>query len=105
MASVLAQACMRDPISSPSVSESDAQVPQPVRALWRQSQRVLASNMTCPSPCISVCRMSAQTQLCEGCWRDLEELRVWGQASDTFKREVWQRIQQRLKHAFPQGLT
>ena len=29
----------------------------------------------------------------------------WGQASDTFKREVWQRIQQRLKRAFPQGLT
>lgn len=94
---------MRDPIPSIPLSSADT-VPSAVRSLWRQSQRVMTSQATCPSPCISVCRMSPQTQLCEGCWRDLDELRVWGQATDAFKREVWQRIQQRLQRAFPQGL-
>ena len=47
--------------------------------------------------------MSAQTKLCEGCFRDIDELRAWGQASDDYKREVWRRIQTRLRLAFPQG--
>jgi predicted Fe-S protein YdhL (DUF1289 family) len=100
---------MRDPNPSRPVTANEGathhDVPTAARALWRQSQRALSSKAACPSPCISVCRMSPHTQLCEGCWRNLDELRVWGQATDAFKREVWQRIQQRLRRAFPQGLA
>ena len=49
-----------------------------------------------PSPCISVCRMSADTGLCEGCFRTLDEIRFWGTLADDKKRAVWREIEQRL---------
>jgi prolyl-tRNA editing enzyme YbaK/EbsC (Cys-tRNA(Pro) deacylase)/predicted Fe-S protein YdhL (DUF1289 family) len=49
-----------------------------------------------PSPCISVCRMSEETGLCEGCWRTLDEIGQWGSADDPAKRLIWARIEQRL---------
>ena len=49
-----------------------------------------------PSPCLSVCVMDPQTEVCAGCWRTLEEIGVWSRISDEAKRKVWQRIQQRL---------
>lgn len=48
-----------------------------------------------PSPCISVCRMDADRQYCVGCLRTLDELRFWGKADATAKRQIWQQIQQR----------
>ena len=48
-----------------------------------------------PSPCISVCRMDADRQYCVGCLRTLDELRCWGKADATAKRQIWQQIQQR----------
>lgn len=81
------------------MSESASARSSTPQTLWRQAERVLASDGPCPSPCVSVCRMSAQTQLCEGCWRDIEELRAWGKSDDDYKREVWGRIQERLRHA------
>ena len=50
-----------------------------------------------PSPCISVCRMDAVTQLCEGCFRTLDEIAAWGRMSDEGKREVWAMISRRIK--------
>ncbi|MDZ4099986.1 MAG: DUF1289 domain-containing protein, partial [Methylophilaceae bacterium] len=29
------------------------------------------------SPCIGVCAMNEQTNLCEGCFRSIEEIRDW----------------------------
>ncbi len=49
-----------------------------------------------PSPCLSVCVMDPQTEVCAGCWRSLEEIGAWSRMSDEAKRWVWQRIQQRL---------
>jgi predicted Fe-S protein YdhL (DUF1289 family) len=40
--------------------------------------------------------MDPQTEVCAGCWRTLEEIGVWSRISDEAKRQVWQRIQQRL---------
>ena len=48
-----------------------------------------------PSPCISVCRMSADTGLCEGCFRSLEEIAAWGMQGDDERRAVWQLLVQR----------
>ena len=48
-----------------------------------------------PSPCISVCRMSALTGLCEGCWRTIDEIVLWSSADDGGKRAILARIGQR----------
>lgn len=55
-----------------------------------------ATVVNVPSPCISVCRMSEVTGLCEGCWRTLDEIGQWGSADDPAKRMIWARIEQRL---------
>jgi len=41
-----------------------------------------------PSPCINVCRMNPQTQLCEGCFRTLDEIAAWSTLSDGEKSAV-----------------
>ena len=52
------------------------------------------------SPCISVCRMTRLSgvagEVCGGCFRTRDELVAWGTASDDAKRDVWQRIEQRM---------
>lgn len=41
-----------------------------------------------PSPCINVCKMNPQTQLCEGCFRTLDEIAAWSALSDGEKSAV-----------------
>ena len=41
-----------------------------------------------PSPCINVCRMNPQTQLCEGCFRTLDEIAAWSALGDGEKSAV-----------------
>jgi uncharacterized protein len=48
-----------------------------------------------PSPCISVCRMSPYNGLCVGCFRTLDEIAAWGQASNDTKRAIWASIDAR----------
>ena len=50
-----------------------------------------------PSPCISICRMDATAGWCEGCFRTLDEIRLWSQAGDADKLRVWQDIEARQK--------
>jgi predicted Fe-S protein YdhL (DUF1289 family) len=49
-----------------------------------------------PSPCISVCRMDPASELCEGCWRTLDEIAAWGGMGEQDKREVWKQIGRRI---------
>jgi prolyl-tRNA editing enzyme YbaK/EbsC (Cys-tRNA(Pro) deacylase)/predicted Fe-S protein YdhL (DUF1289 family) len=56
--------------------------------------RTQAENI--PSPCISVCRMSSGTGLCEGCFRTRDEIAAWSQAGDVGKRGIWNLIEQRM---------
>jgi predicted Fe-S protein YdhL (DUF1289 family) len=49
-----------------------------------------------PSPCLSVCRMSASNELCLGCFRTLDEIALWSRMGEDAKREVWQSIGQRI---------
>jgi len=55
-----------------------------------------ATGQNVPSPCISVCCMSEQTGLCEGCYRTLDEIIQWSSADDPAKRAIWAQIEQRL---------
>ena len=41
-----------------------------------------------PSPCVNVCKMNPQTQLCEGCFRTLDEIAAWSVLSDGEKSAV-----------------
>ena len=48
------------------------------------------------SPCISICRMNAATDLCEGCFRTRDEIAAWGGAGDDAKLATWARIKERI---------
>ena len=48
------------------------------------------------SPCIAVCQMDPVRNLCEGCFRDLQEIARWGSLVNAQKREVWRQIEQRM---------
>jgi predicted Fe-S protein YdhL (DUF1289 family) len=48
-----------------------------------------------PSPCISLCKMSPDTGLCEGCLRTIDEIVAWSAADDAYKRGVWADIRRR----------
>ncbi len=47
------------------------------------------------SPCVSICRMSELTGLCEGCLRTIEEIAQWGNADEESRRVILSRIAQR----------
>ena len=53
-----------------------------------------------PSPCVSVCRMSSTSQLCEGCWRSLDEIAGWSNRTLEDKRRVWLQLADRIRQ-FP----
>lgn len=40
------------------------------------------------SPCVSVCRMSETSGLCDGCFRTIDEIAHWGLYDDDEKRAV-----------------
>jgi predicted Fe-S protein YdhL (DUF1289 family) len=42
-----------------------------------------------PSPCISVCRMTADRSHCEGCFRTIDEIREWSRADGPRRRAIW----------------
>ncbi|MBM3376176.1 MAG: DUF1289 domain-containing protein [Betaproteobacteria bacterium] len=52
-----------------------------------------------PSPCTSVCTMAAQTGLCAGCFRTIDEIAGWGQMTDSEKRAVWGLLAERKNAA------
>ena len=58
--------------------------------------RTLDNQTDVPSPCISVCRMSAATGWCEGCFRTRDEIAAWSCADDDSKRGIWKIIEQRM---------
>jgi predicted Fe-S protein YdhL (DUF1289 family) len=68
--------------------------------LLKQAERVLQSedDVLPSSPCMSVCRMTEATGLCEGCFRNLDEITGWGHRAPDAKRDVWRLIAQRLHH-------
>ena len=73
--------------------------------LLNSARAVLTSTSTVPSPCTSVCRMSGDTGLCEGCFRTLDEIVAWSRIGDqdddgvVGKRSIWSKIQQRVNLA------
>jgi predicted Fe-S protein YdhL (DUF1289 family) len=50
------------------------------------------------SPCIGVCTLNPNTQLCDGCLRTMDEIAAWAQYSSQEKREVRAKLEERYKH-------
>lgn len=48
-----------------------------------------------PSPCINVCKMNERSGLCEGCLRTLDEIAMWGQASNPQKLAILAQVVER----------
>ncbi|HXH03858.1 MAG TPA: DUF1289 domain-containing protein [Candidatus Competibacteraceae bacterium] len=47
------------------------------------------------SPCIGVCLMNSQTDLCDGCFRSLDEIAQWWHMSAEQKRQVLRAVEER----------
>ncbi len=47
------------------------------------------------SPCIGVCAMNEQTNLCEGCFRSIEEIRDWWDMTPDSRNQVMDKLEQR----------
>ena len=57
-----------------------------------------------PSPCVSVCRMTADRSHCEGCFRTIDEIRAWSQADGAARRAIWTAALQRAGVDLPEEL-
>lgn len=66
-------------------------------SIAKKVQLTLANGEFLASPCISVCRMDAQTGWCEGCLRRLEEIAAWSTMDADARRAVWLRIGERVQ--------
>lgn len=54
-----------------------------------------------PSPCVNVCRMDADTALCVGCLRTIEEIAQWSGAADSDKRAILAAVEKRREQRDP----
>ncbi len=61
----------------------------PATRFMLKRARALPADAPVPSPCVSVCRLDAAAELCEGCFRTLHEITAWSVMSDADKRLVW----------------
>ncbi|MDP2820263.1 MAG: YbaK/EbsC family protein [Polaromonas sp.] len=86
------------PVADVVVDPVQAQVSQQhaIDLVAAHAHQIRAEALNLPSPCISVCRMSARTGWCEGCFRTRDEIAGWSQTSDGGKRAVWNLIEQRI---------
>ena len=57
--------------------------------------RAAAPQAEVPSPCINICRMNAATGLCEGCWRNIDEIALWSQLGTEDKHSVMALVEMR----------
>ena len=64
--------------------------------LVRLRAQALDTQAEVPSPCISICRMSVSSGLCEGCFRTGDEIAGWSSAGNDGKRALWKLIEQRM---------
>ncbi|NMM11605.1 MAG: DUF1289 domain-containing protein [Polaromonas sp.] len=83
-------------VDTPVEAEDAQRAMQRAITLVRLRARSVGAAAEVPSPCISICRMSATNGLCEGCFRTGDEIAAWSQASEEGKRAIWRTIEQRM---------
>lgn len=78
-----------------ALEEEELAMQRAISLVTMRAQTV-ASEADVPSPCISVCRMSARSGLCEGCFRTRDEIASWSGADNASKRDIWKVIERRM---------
>ena len=76
--------------------DDEKQALQRAITLLRLRSQTVDSAAEVPSPCISICRMNAATDLCEGCFRTRDEIAAWSSAGEAGKRRIWRVIDERM---------
>ena len=79
-----------------NLAQDQVELRRAIYLVAARAQEIRGQSVNLPSPCISVCRMSAASGWCEGCFRTTGEIAGWSQASDAGKRSVWNLIEQRM---------
>jgi predicted Fe-S protein YdhL (DUF1289 family) len=59
-----------------------------------------AENNDPQSPCIGVCQINPLTQLCDGCFRNEDEVADWWDLSPAEKQQILERLEIRKEQAF-----
>lgn len=67
-----------------------------VNLITARARTVATCGDIIPSPCISVCRINAESGLCDGCFRTLGEISGWARLESSSKRSLWSLIEQRV---------
>ena len=62
------------------------------------------SDEVIPSPCVSVCLMSPDGSMCEGCFRSIDEIRRWATSDADSRRAVWAALLHRAGAPVPESL-
>ena len=78
------------------LNEENAARQNAIDLIAARARGISRSSENLPSPCISVCRISADSGLCEGCFRTLDEISAWSRLPVEGRRELWQTIEQRI---------
>jgi len=48
------------------------------------------------SPCVNICRMDEANKYCVGCWRTLDEIRLWSTLSTEERARVLNELNERV---------
>jgi len=83
-------------MAAPELLSSAAQA-LALEAMAKLAAQVRAGGLYATSPCISVCRMDPKVNLCQGCFRTLDEICQWSKSDTAAKRQIWSRIEQRIQ--------
>jgi prolyl-tRNA editing enzyme YbaK/EbsC (Cys-tRNA(Pro) deacylase)/predicted Fe-S protein YdhL (DUF1289 family) len=78
------------------LDEEKVALEQAIDLVTERSRTVEAAGDMVPSPCISVCRINADSGMCEGCFRTLGEISAWARSGPDMQRELWRTIGQRM---------
>ncbi len=76
-----------------------------IQTLATRARAVSVAVDNVPSPCVSICNMDTGSGLCEGCFRTIDEIRVWSSSDDVAKKQIWALIHQRLHETHPAACT
>ncbi|MDB5889413.1 MAG: YbaK/prolyl-tRNA synthetase associated region [Polaromonas sp.] len=86
------------------VNQETASREHAVTLVTARSLTISAASDDVPSPCVSVCRINADTALCEGCFRTLAEISGWSRSGPDARRLLWQTILKRAEQPMAASL-
>lgn len=52
-----------------------------------------------PSPCVGVCMINPDTELCIGCWRNMDEITGWPKLNDNARLALVNDLERRQRAA------